>query len=101
MDPELKRLVEQVEKELFQEILSTMRQGRLPRSQASILAKDYLKLLPFLSKEDLLKKLFGLSELHDEAKPIYIKIAAPVDEESRTRALNQMRAHVREGYLNK
>ncbi len=97
MKNDSKTIVEEIEKELFSEILNSMKMGKLSRKQAAVIAKDYLKLLPFLNKEDISEKLYEISKIHDEIKPVYARIISPLEEEKRKLALDKMRNIVRVG----
>ena len=97
----LKSIVEALEKDLFDEIIIALKKGKLSKEKASLIAKEYLSFLPFTSKEDLLVKVHLLSIKYEEVIPVYLKIAAPINESSRQNALDQTRSFIRAGSYDK
>lgn len=67
------QLLEQVEGELLDEMLSNLENDRLDADHARQLAGDFLAILPVKDKVELLKRLKVLSGKYAEVRDIYIK----------------------------
>jgi hypothetical protein len=74
-----------------------MKHREISVGMAQKLAKDFLALLPMQDKEDLLHKLNELGKKYHEANAVYVKYAAPYEEEKRQKLLDEMTAHIRSG----
>lgn len=92
-------LTDDVEKELVQHILENIGEDKLSLENAQKLAQEFLTLLPFKDKTDLVQKLNTLGQEHDEVKPIYLKYAAPMEEEARLKKIEEMSAHIKAGNI--
>lgn len=98
-DAQTNPLTEEVEKDLVDHIITNLEESKLTVEQAQALAKEFLALLPFQDKHDLVQKLNSLSEKYDEAKAVYVKYAGPVEEEERQRKITEMANHIKAGNI--
>lgn len=94
---EMKVLEEEIEKELLDIILKHLEDGSLELEKAQEISKEYLALLPFHDKAELLKKLGTLSEKYKEAQSIFAKIAGDIEKEDSARRVEQMSQHIKNG----
>jgi hypothetical protein len=92
-------LVEQIEKDLLDEILKNLEQNSITPEQAEKAAKEFLALLPIEDKHQLLEKLGKYSKMHVEGKNLYMKYAAPIEEEERQQKVAEMSAHIKNGKI--
>ena len=93
-------LTEAIEKELVSHIIENLEGSKLSVEDAQKLAQEFLALLPFQDKHDLVKKLNALSHKYDEAKAVYLKFAGPIEEEERLKKIAQMAAHIKAGNVS-
>lgn len=97
----LKKLIEEVEKDLLAHIYANLKANEITAEQAQKLAQDFLKLLPFEDKEDLLEKLNTLGKQYREAQEVYVKIGIPLEEQERQQKLDLMHKYIVTGELEK
>lgn len=95
----LQALVENVEKELLDEIIKNLEQNTLSEEEAQEIAQEFLALLPIEDKQDLLKKLHELSVDHIQTQPVYLQYAKPFEEEEREKKLKQISHHIKKGQI--
>ena len=100
-DASLQQLVEKIEKDLLDHIYLGVRDKAISPDEAQQLAKDFLGLLPFKDKKDLLDKLNELGKHHKDAQKLYVKYGIPFEEEERHRKLSAMRDHIKAGNIEK
>lgn len=93
------QLTEEVEKDLVQHILENIEDGTLTLDDAQKLAQEFLTLLPFQDKKDLVEKLQRLGTEHDEANQVYVKYAKPVADEQRDQKLAELAGHIKAGNI--
>lgn len=89
--------VEQIEKELLERIIESMKSNTLPLEKAHELAKDFLAELPIEDKQDLLEKLRELAEKYPEARGVYVTYSKSEKEEERQRKLQQIAQQLHTG----
>jgi hypothetical protein len=99
-DQSMQAIVSDVEKELLNSIIKNLDENRMTKAEAQELAKEFLSLLPMQDKKDLLEKLFQLSKDHVEAKGVYLKYAAPYEEEQRLQKIALMSQHIQNGEID-
>lgn len=97
----LKKLIEEVEKDLLAHIYANLKANEITAEQAQKLAQDFLKLLPFEDKEDLLEKLNTLGKQYREAQEVYVKLGIPLEEQERQQKLDLMHKYIVTGELEK
>lgn len=98
-DDTTEAIVKEIEKELVNAILDNIEQNRMSKEQAQFLAREFLALLPIQDKHDLLEKLGKFSKLHIEAKSIFLKYGAPIENEERQKKLELMSQHIQNGQI--
>jgi len=98
-DDATKALLEQIEKDLLSAIVENIKEEKMTPEQAEKTAKEFLALLPIEDKHDLLVKLGKFSAGHVEGKSLFIKYAAPIEEEERQKKLASMTEHLRNGQI--
>ncbi len=96
---ELKVLEQAVEKELLDLILLHLESGSLELEKAQEISREYLALLPFRDKAELLKKLGSLSGKYQEAQEVYTKFAAAIEKEDAAEKVEQMSQHIKSGNI--
>ncbi|MCR4324713.1 MAG: hypothetical protein NUV69_03420 [Candidatus Curtissbacteria bacterium] len=94
---DLEQLTDSVEKDLLFYIITHMRESKITMGQAQNLARDFLAILPAVNKEDFLGKINTLGEKYPEAKSVYLKHAAPYEDEKAKAAVSQMQQLIRGG----
>lgn len=99
--PNLDKLVEEVERELLSHIYANLKANEIDANEAQKLAQDFLKLLPFKDKQDLLDKLNILGNEHRTAQEVYVKYGVPFEEQERLRKIDLMREHIKNGDIAK
>lgn len=97
--PNLDKLVEEVERELLSHIYANLKTNEIDAVEAQKLAQDFLKLLPFKDKQDLLDKLNVLGNTHRTAQEVYVKYGVPYEEQLRQEKIDKMREHIKNGNL--
>jgi hypothetical protein len=97
--PSLKPLIEEIEKELLDEIIKNLKENKLTVEKAQELAKEFFSLLPIEDKKDLRNKLYTLSKDNQEALGVYVHYANTYDAEERERKLTQMSQHIKNGEI--
>ncbi len=90
-------LTQEVEKDLVAHIIDNLESSKLTVEEAQKLSQEFLALLPFKDKHDLVQKLNSLSVRYDEAKALYVKFAGPIEEEERQRKISAMATHIKAG----
>lgn len=99
--PNLDKLVEEVERDLLSHIYANLKTNEINAQQAQKLAQDFLKLLPFKDKKDLLDKLNELGKEYRTAQEVYVKFGVPYEEQEREKKLELMRTHIKNGDIDK
>ena len=98
MDPQhIQAITNEIEKLLLQEIITSLKNNKIDEEEASQLARDFISLLPLHDQQDLLAKLYDLSQKHMEVRGLYLHYAIPAEEEARQRKLTLMRASIKNG----
>lgn len=95
----IQRLIEDVERDLLFHIVWNMKHSKISMGQAQLLAKDFLTLLPFQDKKDLLEKLNKLGHSYPEAQAVFLKYASAHEEQRRQKILNLMTEHIKTGQI--
>src|ERR1700722_9607950 len=95
VDQPMQTLIDDVEKELLDEIINNLDQATITVEEAQRVAQEFLTLLPMQDKKDLLDKLYKLSRDHTETKELYLKYAKPIEEEDRQKKLTLMSEHIK------
>ena len=98
-DPSVAVFIEEVETDLLKEIIQSLEKNQITEAQASQFAREFLTLLPVNDKKELLDKLRNFSKSHVLAKGVFLKYAAPADEEERQRKLALMSEHIKNGEI--
>lgn len=98
---EFERFVSDVERDLLFQIIVHMKHREMTGEEAQKVAKEFLTLLPVVDKEDLLKKLGILSQAHKGAREVFLKYAAPSEEEQRLIKIQTMSEHIKNGDIEK
>lgn len=99
--PNLDKLVEEVERDLLSHIYANLKTQEINAQEAQRLAQDFLKLLPFKDKKDLLDKLNELGNQYRTAQEVYVKYGVPFEEQERLKKLDLMREHIKNGAIDK
>lgn len=94
---DLKTFETEVEKDLLDTIVESLKDGKMELDRAQQLSQEFLKLLPFQDKKDILKRLGEFSEKYQEAKGVYVKYAAQEEAETTNDALAKMSRHIQNG----
>ena len=97
----IQELVDQVERDLLAHIYTNLKENKLTGVAAQQLAQEFLGLLPFKDKKDLVDKLSALGQKYPEARETYVNLGIPLEEQHRQERLDQMRAHIKSGDLDK
>jgi len=97
----MQELVDQIERDLLAHIYTNLKENKLSGIAAQSLAKEFLALLPFKDKKDLVEKLSNLGQKYPEARETYVNLGITLDEQERQDRLEQMRAHISSGDLDK
>jgi len=97
--PELKQLEDRIEKELLDVIIEHLKSGELELEKAQILSQEFLSLLPFHDKAELLKKLGSLSGRYQEIQMIFAKYAGELEREQSSQKVVQMTEHIKAGNI--
>lgn len=100
-DQPMQTLVDQIERDLLAHIYTNLKENKISGMVAQTLAKEFLALLPFKDKKDLVDKLSTLGEKYPEARQTYVNLGIPLEEQQRQERLEQMRAHIKAGDLDK
>lgn len=97
----IQELVDQIERDLLAHIYTNLKENKLTGIAAQQLAQEFLGLLPFKDKKDLVDKLSTLGQKYPEARETYVNLGIPLEEQQRQDRLDQMRAHIASGDLDK
>ncbi len=97
----MQELVDQIERDLLAHIYTNLKENKLSGIAAQSLAKEFLALLPFKDKKDLVEKLSNLGQKYPEARETYVNLGIPIEEQERQDRLEQMRVHISSGDLDK
>lgn len=97
----LDKFVDEVERDLLSHIYANLKAQEINSQEAQKIAQDFLKLLPFKDKKDLLDKLNTLGHEYRTAQEVYVKYGEEFEEQERQRKLNLMRMHIKSGEINK
>lgn len=98
-DEPLNQFVEDVERDLLAHIYNHLKENQMTAESAQKLAQQFLSLLPFKDKKDLLDKLNELGKEYPEARETYAKYIGSYEEQERQRKLDLMRQHIKQGNL--
>ena len=98
-DQSLQQTVTDVENDLLDLIVASLKVNNINVDEAKKLAKEFLSFLPMQDKHDLLEKLHTFSVDHNETQGLYLKYAKPLEEEDRQRKLSMMSEHIKNGQI--
>lgn len=98
-DDSTQALVNAIEKELLLAIVKNLEENNMSKEQAQRLAREFLALLPIHDKHELLEKLSKFSKVHVEAKSLFLKYGAPIEDEERKQKLELMSQHIQNGQI--
>lgn len=98
-DTPLPEFIKQIEKDLLEHIYSYLKSDALSGDDAQKLAQQFLTLLPFQDKKDLLDKMHELGKVYKPAEEVYAKYVGPFEEQDRQTKLDAMRKHIQAGNL--
>ncbi|HEX8932198.1 MAG TPA: hypothetical protein VF810_03530 [Patescibacteria group bacterium] len=99
-DQTMQTITEDIEKDLFDEIVRNLDQATITAEEAQSVAQEFFALLPLQDKKDLLDKLYKLSVDHTETRNLYLKFAKPIEENDRQQKLALMSQHIINGQLD-
>lgn len=88
-----------VQRDLLFELIISMRHKLITVGGARRLAKDFLELFPFQTKEDFLEKMKILSEKYPEARAVYLKYAVPHVNQIEKELLDKISQHLQGGNI--
>jgi hypothetical protein len=97
--PELQDEIVDIEKELMSEIINRLDNDKMTEEEAQAFAQEFLSLLPVHDKKDLLNKLTQLNKDSQAAHGVFLKHAAPHEEDERQRKLREMSEHLQSGNI--
>jgi len=97
----MQELVDTVERDLLAHIYTNLKENKLSGVAAQQLAQEFLSLLPFKDKKDLVDKLSSLGQKYPEARQTYVNLGIPLEEQQRQERLDQMRQHIQSGDIEK
>lgn len=97
----IQELVDKIERDLLAHIYTNLKENKISGVAAQSLAKEFLELLPFKDKKDLVEKLSALGQKYPEARQTYVNLGIPIEEQQRQERLDQMRAHIQSGDIEK
>lgn len=100
-DKPMQELVDKIERDLLAHIYTNLKENKLSGVAAQELAKEFLAMLPFKDKKDLVDKLSALGQKYPEARQTYVNLGIPIEEQQRQERLDQMRAHIQSGEIEK
>lgn len=100
-DKPIEQLVDQIERDLLGHIYTNLKDNKLSGVAAQQLAQEFLALLPFKDKKDLVDKLSALGQRYPEARETYVNLGIPLEEQQRQEKLDQMRVHIQSGDIDK
>lgn len=92
--------VQEVEKELLDEITKNLEENKMTMDDAQQTAKDFLALLPIQDKKDLLEKLRLFAKGHTLGQGVFLKYAKPQEEKERVEKLHAMATHIKVGNID-
>ena len=98
---DLKKFLENVERDLLLDIILNMRNRKITVGDAEKLARDFLAVLPIRDRQDLLGKLKSLSGKYSEARDVYLKYAAEEHETEKNQAVDTIANHIKNGEIEK
>jgi hypothetical protein len=96
---DIKQFEEQVERELLDAIVANLKDGTIDLDRAQLLSKEFLALIPFHDKLDLIQRLGVFSEKYQEAKAIYVKYAGKIEREDSQEKVSQMSQQIQNGNI--
>lgn len=97
VNQDLNRVVQEIEKDLLETIVKNLEGNKIKVEEAQKLAKDFISQLPPQDKKDLLKKLKKVSQMHPEARDVYLKYAHEEFKTDRDARLHLVTAHIQNG----
>ena len=101
MDQNLQQFIEQVEKDLLEHIVESMKDRKVSVEEAQSLARDFLALLPPQGKTDLLNILRSLAGKHPLVINVYHDFAVAESNEERDKKLDLAAQHIQQGEIEK
>jgi hypothetical protein len=97
--PDLQDEIVEIEKDLLGAIISRLDENKMSPDDAQKFAKEFLSILPIHDKKDLLVKLTQLNKDSQAAQGVYLKYAAPHEEDERQKKLKLMSEHIQAGNI--
>lgn len=98
-DQDIKELEAQIEKELLGLITEHLKSGELELEKAQALSQEFLDLLPFHDKAELLQKLGTLSPRYAEAQAVYAKYGGDIEKQESSEKVAEMTEHIKNGQI--
>lgn len=100
IDYEIQKLTSDVQRDLLFELIMSMRHKLITVGGARRLAKDFLALFPFATKEEIIEKMKNLSEKYPEARAVYLKYAVPHQNQIEKEMLDKISQHIQNGNID-
>lgn len=98
---DVQKFVNDVEHDLLSELIMSMRHKLITVGGARHLAKDFLALFPFQTKEEVIEKMKKLSEKYPEARTVYLKHAVPHQNQIEKELIDKISQHLQGGDIEK
>lgn len=95
------KLTSDVQRDLLFELIMSMRHKLITVGGGRRLAKDFLALFPFQTKEEIIEKMKNLSEKYPEARAVYLKYAVPHINQTEKELIDKMSQHLQGGDIEK
>ncbi len=92
--------IEKLEEEYLRLLVDFLQRGDITSDQAKLITKDFLKMTPFTSSEDMEKKIEAFTMEHPEFGGLYINLLTLERSKNDEDLINQMRAHIKENRLD-
>jgi len=94
------KLTGDIQRDLLFELIMSMRHKLITVGGARHLAKDFLNLFPFQTKEEIIEKMKILSEKYPEVRAVYLSYAVPHQNQVEKEMLDKISQHLQSGNID-
>lgn len=101
INDDMQKYISDVQRDLLFELIMSMRHKLITVGGARRLAKDFIALFPFQTKEEVIEKMKKLSEKYAEARTVYLKYAVPHTNQIEKELIDKISQHLQSGDIEK
>ena len=97
---DLQEIIKLLEMEYIKILINNLKFGKMKLDRAKMVTKDFLTLLPFKDKDDLVLKIKTFTELQNEFKMVYLTLLKINEEQKSNELAYKMRELIKQNKID-